>query len=105
MRFRRRKTEKPESHGDGVLVRDAAAEHRCQPPGCYEWPAGEWKINKPKRYPEGTVWRCECGSYWKSSRYDPNSLGRGNGLWLNWYELYGSALERVLADEGGIASE
>jgi hypothetical protein len=83
--FRRTPTE---PHGE--IVVDGNAEHRCRPPGCHEWPAGEWKVTNTRKYPEGTVWRCECGDAWMSSAYDPSSLGRSDsgGLWLNWYRSY-----------------
>ena len=105
MRFRRRKP--TEDHGNGAIVK--TAEHRCQPPGCYEWPAGEWYISKPKRYPEGTIWQCgECGEYWQASRYDPMRLLGGNGLWMNWWPIYGRQLDKALGrntaqPEGGDA--
>lgn len=81
--WRRRKSEVL-----GTIVHDGNAEHRCRPPGCHEWPAGEWKVDKTYKYPEGTVWRCPCGRAWQSSRYPPGpGLGRSAslGLWLNWY--------------------
>lgn len=42
-------------------------DHRCQPPACKEWPAGQWFIGSspPRRYPPGTVWRCGCGRAWE----------------------------------------
>lgn len=67
----------------GVIV-VTADDHRCRPPGCHEWPAGEWYIDKPRKYPEGTVWRCPCGLAWKSGRYG-EGFREGNGLWLNWW--------------------
>lgn len=85
--FRRKPAKRREVSGPGVIVVDTTKQHRCQPPGAYEWPAGRWKVDEPRRYPEGTVWRCGCGLAWESSRWAPGySLhSDSNGLWLNWY--------------------
>lgn len=93
MRLFRRKTEADAAHG--VIVHDGNDDHRCRPPGCYEWPAGEWKINNTRKYPEGTVWRCPCGDAWRAGRYPPGFGGQSYslGMWSNWYRDYANDAE------------
>lgn len=94
-----RSRDRAERHGDGALLRDTTLEHRCHPPGASEWPAGRWKVDRTRRYPEGTVWRCSCGQAWVSSKYHPSGIARwsdSGGLWLNWYELREDQLEALL---------
>ena len=83
---------------NGTIVVDASKDHRCRPPGCHEWPAHAWKIDATKRYPEGTIWRCDCGAYWMSTAY-----GRGGGLWLTWESYWRNKhrdIERLEASGG-----
>lgn len=55
-------------------------EHRCKPPKCHEWPAGEWKVSD--RVDLGTEWVCpKCEQRWRVTT-------RRNGLWKNWDQVY-----------------
>ncbi len=87
--FRRKRAQHRYVSGHGTIVVDGTKKHRCQPPGAREWPAGSWKVDQTKKYPEGTVWRCDCGRAWVSGRYEPGRLGQSDslGMWLNWYRI------------------
>jgi len=63
---------------DGDIV--PPKEHRCKPPKSYEWPPGEWKLDKD--LPVGSEWTCDCGQLWRVGT--KTSLG----LWKNWEEVY-----------------
>lgn len=66
---------------NGTLVYDATVEHRCKPPSA-ERVFDEWHVKNEARYPEGTVWRCDCGLLWVSTMNN-GPWGR-RGLWLTW---------------------
>lgn len=85
---------RPPTRQNGTIVYDATVEHRCEPPGADEWPAGDWKVVQTKKYPDGTVWRCDCGRAWRSGRFEPGPFvslrysSKSHGMWLNWYRYY-----------------
>lgn len=78
----------------GTLVHDARNDHRCRPPGCHEWPAGHWHINPADTYPEGSLWRCECGHMWEAT-------ARSARLWREWVPFTKRQMKRYRRNHGG----
>lgn len=76
----------------GTLVRDGNIDHRCQPPGCVEF-GGDWKVTDTQRYPQDSVWRCQCGEYWISTFY--HGFSRQRGLWLEWRHAWHDELDKL----------